>query len=239
MKTILLSLLTISALSADVVQSTEIELEGWYADESGTFQNNGNAINLAERGLDKALAPSIGIDFNEEGFYKNFKLNYTHIDQDAKKALTADMQHNGVNFDANEMTKSTVKLDMIDAVYYVDAAKNDLAEVDLGLGLRYVNGSYQTKVCSKETTTNFHKWSPIGYINLKVTPSWLPAVWTSQLLLSPDSSEIFDIRSSLKKEVANDIAIEAGYRANKYNLTDGYQADILSQGMFMGLSYTF
>jgi len=239
MRTILLSLLTISALSADVGQTIEVQFDGWNANASGTFQDNGSVIDLKERGFEHKVTPSLSIDFNDEGLLKNFKLNYTHIGQDSKKALTSDMQQNGVNFDDTEMAKSTVELDVLDAIYYVDAAKDDLVEVDLGLGVRYVNGSYETKICTKRTTTEFDKFIPIGYLGVNVYPSWLPAIWTSELILSPINTEHIDVRTALKKEVYDNINLEIGYRANKFHISDGYSANINSKGVYVGASYKF
>jgi len=239
MRTILLSLLTISALSADVGQTIEVQLDGWNANASGTFQDNGSVIDLKERGFEHKATPSLSVDFNGEGLLKNFKLNYTHIGQDSKKALTADMQQNGVDFYDKEMSKATVKLDVVDALYYVDAAQDDLVEVDVGLGFRYINGSYETKICSKQTKTEFDKFVPIGYLGVNVYPSWLPAIWTSELILSPTNTEHIDVRTALKKEVYDNINLEIGYRTSKFYISDGYRENINSKGLYVGASYKF
>ena len=240
MKTILLFILTISALFADMAQSTtEIQLDGWYAKDTGSFQNNGSVINLNERGFDSKIAPYISVDFNGKGKYKNFKLDYTHIKQDSKKVLTADMQQNGVNFDRDEITKSTLDLDIVDAIYYIDAGKVKQTEIKVGVGLRYVDGSYQTQICSKRAKTNFDMVTPIGYVELNMTPTWLPAVWTNELILSPTNDEHIDVRTALKKEIHKNINAEIGYRANEYDRKDGYKAYIISKGFYFGMSYKF
>jgi len=239
MKTILLSLLTLSALNADSGQTTEIQLDGWYADTTGTFQNDGTAIDLEERGFESKITPSIGVDFNGESSFENFKLNYTHIGQDQKKALSSDIQQNGVNFDKNEMSKSTLKLDIIDAIYYVDATNNDFVEVDLGAGLRYLNGSYETKVCSKETITKFHQIVSVGYMGITMRPAWLSAEWVNHLVISPVNIEHLDIRTALKKEIYGNTNLEVGYRYNTYDTKDGHRIDLNNKGMYVAASYQF
>ena len=240
MKTILLSLLTISALSADVVQSTEIQLEGWQTGTYGTFQNAGSVIDLKERGLEKEISPSLVLDLKGTNQYVNFKLGYTKIANEGKKVLASDMQHNGVNFDRGELQKSTLDLDIIDAIYYISKPEDDLVDLEVGAGLRYVNGSFQTKVCSKETTSSFDKYFPIGYVRIEVTPPWTESLkWVNQLIMSPTDDIHMDIRTALKTDIYNDIGLEVGYRHNQFNTNDGYDSDIVSQGMYGALSYKF
>ena len=239
MKTVLLSLLTLSALSADSGQTTEVQLDGWYADTTGTFQNNGTVIDLVERGFENKITPSIGVDFNGESSFTNIKINYTHIGQEQKKVIESDIQHNGLNFDKTEMSKSTLKTDIVDAIYYVDAAKDDFAELDLGLGVRYVNGSYATEVCSKKTITKFHQLVPVSYIGATVEPSSVPVKWVSSLLFSPINIEHIDLRTALKKEIYQNINLEVGYRYNIYDNKDGYSIDLSNKGVYVAGSYKF
>ena len=241
MKKIYISLFALATLvQGETFSSVELQLEGWQTGIYGNFQNTGSIIDLKERGLEKKISPSIGLDLKGANQYVNFKLGYTKISSDGKKILASDIQHNGVNFDRGEMQKSTVDLDIIDAIYYISKPEDDLVDLDIGIGLRYIDGSFETKVCSKETTSSFDKYFPIGYLRVEVTPQWAGSVkWINQLIMSPTDDIHMDIRTALKTNVYNDISFEAGYRHNQFNTNDGYNADIVAQGVYGALSYKF
>ena len=241
MKKIYLSCFALATLmQAETFSSIEIQLEGWQTGIYGTFQNEGSSIDLKERGLEEEISPSLVLDLKGTNQYVNFKLGYTKIANEGKKVLASDMQHNGVNFDRDEMQKSTVDLDVIDAIYYISKPEDDLVDLEVGAGLRYVDGSFQTKVCSKETTSSFDKYFPIGYVRIEVTPSWAGSVkWVNQLIMSPADDVHVDVRTALKANIYNDIDLEVGYRHNQFNTNDGYDANIMAQGMYGALSYKF
>ena len=248
MKTILLSLLTISALSADVVQNTEIQLDGWYADATGNFQDNGSVINLNQRGFENEITPSISIDIEGENKYMNLKLAYTRIAHEGKNSIDGtDIVHNGVQFDhSDEMMKANLELNVYDLIYYIDVpvestfSDNAKVDVDFGLGVRYIDGTYSSKICSKNTSTDFDKYAPIGYFKSELIPNSHPSIsWVNQILFYPDDIEHYDARTAIKVNITDGFSSELGYRAIHFHADETYNTSITSKGAYLGLMYKF
>ena len=242
MKKILITCLALASLTqAKTFDSLEIQLEGWNANSFGTFQRDGSAINLSERGLERKFAPSIVLDLQGESDYFNLKLGYTRVKNEGKKVLSSDMQLNGLNFDEGEMQKTKYDLQIFDAIYYIDKPQENLADFQYGLGLRYFKGSFQSKTCARETTASFHKLIAVGYLRAEIpVPKWEKSVkWVNQVIISPFDDFYVDFRTAIKAKVSNNISLETGYRYNQFETAEKYNASVKSDGLYGAITYKF
>lgn len=218
MKNYLLFLLLTLNLHANFFESIEVGLEGWNENSSG-YLNDKTSTNFKDLNLKEKLNPSFYIDTKIEDSL-NFKFQYSSI------------LNNSINSNSYESS-------IYDLIVYSDLVKNYLLlnkyfnfDLDLGLNLRYFNSNLNNNF-------NFSKTMPMGYLRAKFSSTDIDFALFSQTLYSPIYGTNIDTKIGVIYTFFNSLNTEVGYRYNKLRINETYNANIISEGPFLGLSYKF
>jgi len=242
MNKIYLSLFTIASLAqGEALKEVEINIDAWQGESTHSFQAVGDKIDLGEMGNIEGTSPSIAIDMKAIDKPLNLKLQYTKIDNDDTTIATSNINYNDAVIFAGQKIKTTYKADIYDMILYGDIVENKKGwDWDLGLGVRYVDNSFEIRECSRHSTTDISDIFPMLYTKVEYGFTAVDAYLKGELIYSPINTQHIDGKVALGYDISDNFDIEAGYRLLKIkpDITK-IKSDVVTKGAYLGLGYTF
>ncbi len=241
MKKIYIVVLLASFLYGDIVKHTEIEASAWRGESSKTFQAKGDVVDLGDMGSVDGTTPSVAVDIQTISNKPNVKLQYTKINNEDTTVLTKDLTYNDAHLYKNEKVKTTYDADIWDFILYknIQNTKPTL-DLDLGMGLRYIDSSLELKECSKESKSSFKEYTPILYARADYGVEKNNLALIGQLIYSPIDKQHIDLKTAVGYDYNKKIRAELGYRFLKVEPDDNnIKSDIVTKGAYIGLTYSY
>jgi len=235
---------------ADTVLGLYVGVDGWKADNDGSFSDNNNALQ--------------NFNFEDETFVSyyaalehpvplvpNLKLKYTELELNGSTVLEDTFSFNGTDYIVGTDVNSVTDLSHIDYILYYEIFDNDLISIDLGLNAKQFDGeitvSYDSdEVFTQTETVNFSGFVPLAYGRFEAgLPFSGLSVFAEGSFLAIDDSKVQDYQMGIAWEfidnLAVDVAVKAGYRSMVLELddVDDINTDIDASGPFAGIQVHF
>jgi len=221
MKKYLLPLVLSVGLQADIIDSVEIGLEGWFENSIGTYNETGLSTDLENMNLEDALNPSFYIDIKTPSNI-NFKFQYSSIQNEGTAGVNT--QYTSTIFDTtlyiNLLNKKPILGDNFDL------------DLDLGFDLRY----FDSDLTGHE---NFGQFLPMGYAKGQFNLANTDLAFLTQVLYTPQYGTNLDTKVGFLYTMFDSLNAEVGYRYNKARVDDTYRVNIITDGPYIGFSYKF
>ena len=235
---------------ADTVLGLYVGVDGWKADNDGSFSDNNNALQ--------------NFNFEDETFVSyyaalehpvplvpNLKLKYTELELTGSTQLEDTFSFNGSDYIVGTDVNSVTDLSHIDYILYYEIFDNDLISIDLGINAKQFDGeitvSYDSdEVFTQTETVNFSGFVPLAYGRFEAgLPFSGLSVFAEGSFLAIDDSKVRDYQMGIAWEfidnLAVDVAVKAGYRSMVLELddVDDINTDIDASGPFAGIQVHF
>ena len=175
-------------------------------------------------------------------FLPNVRVDYTEISQRADGVLDRGIVFNGRAFNVTADVFSEVDLDQTDLILYYELLDN-VVSIDLGLGVRYVDGFVRVADGSSFSSADFSGAIPLAYVggrfDLPLTGYWIGAQARG---LAYRGDSLIDIDARVGWESDLGFGLELGYRFLDLDLDDFDDidsADLRVKGPFAGLTFSF
>lgn len=172
----------------------------------------------------------------------NIRVDYAEIAQTARGQLDRSIEFNGRTFDVSANLLSEVDLEQTDLVLYYEVLDN-VVSLDLGLGVRYVDGFVQVADTSGFSSAEFSGVIPLAYVgarvDLPITNFWAAAQARG---VGYRGDSLIDIDARVGWESALGLGLEVGYRIMELELDDFDDidtADLTIKGPFAGITFSF
>ncbi len=235
---------------ADTVLGLYVGVDGWKADNDGSFSDNNNALQ--------------NFNFEDETFVSyyaalehpvplvpNLKLKYTELELTGSTQLEDTFSFNGSDYIVGTDVNSVTDLSHIDYILYYEIFDNDLISIDLGINAKQFDGeitvSYDSdEVFTQTETVDFSGFVPLAYGRFEAgLPFSGLSVFAEGSFLAIDDSKVRDYQMGIAWELidnlAVDVAVKAGYRSMVLELddVDDINTDIDASGPFAGIQVHF
>jgi len=235
---------------ADTVLGLYVGVDGWKADNDGSFSDNNNALQ--------------NFNFEDETFVSyyaalehpvplvpNLKLKYTELELTGATRLEDTFSFNGSDYIVGTDVNSVTDLSHIDYILYYEIFDNDLISIDLGINAKQFDGeitvSYDSdEVFTQTETVDFSGFVPLAYGRFEAgLPFSGLSVFAEGSFLAIDDSKVRDYQMGIAWELidnlAVDVAVKAGYRSMVLELddVDDINTDIDASGPFAGIQVHF
>lgn len=235
---------------ADTVLGLYVGVDGWKADNDGSFSDNNNALQ--------------NFNFEDETFVSyyaalehpvplvpNLKLKYTELELNGSTVLEDTFSFNGTDYIVGTDVNSVTDLSHIDYIFYYEIFDNDLISIDLGINAKQFDGqitvSYDSdEVFTQTETVDFSGFVPLAYGRFEAgLPFSGLSVFAEGSFLAIDDSKVQDYQMGIAWEfidnLAVDVAVKAGYRSMVLELddVDDINTDIDASGPFAGIQVHF
>lgn len=235
---------------ADTVLGLYVGVDGWKADNDGSFSDNNNALQ--------------NFNFEDETFVSyyaalehpvplvpNLKLKYTELELNGSTVLEDTFSFNGTDYIVGTDVNSVTDLSHIDYILYYEIFDNDLISIDLGINAKQFDGeitvSYDSdEVFTQTETVDFSGFVPLAYGRFEAgLPFSGLSVFAEGSFLAIDDSKVRDYQMGIAWEfidnLAVDVAVKAGYRSMVLELddVDDINTDIDASGPFAGVQIHF
>ena len=235
---------------ADTVLGLYVGVDGWKADNDGSFSDNNNALQ--------------NFNFEDETFVSyyaalehpvplvpNLKLKYTELELNGATQLEDTFSFNGSDYIVGTDVNSVTDLSHIDYILYYEIFDNDLISIDLGINAKQFDGqitvSYDSdEVFTQTETVDFSGFVPLAYGRFEAgLPFSGLSVFAEGSFLAIDDSKVRDYQMGIAWELidnlAVDVAVKAGYRSMVLELddVDDINTDIDASGPFAGIQVHF
>lgn len=235
---------------ADTVLGLYVGVDGWKADNDGSFSDNNNALQ--------------NFNFEDETFVSyyaalehpvplvpNLKLKYTELELTGSTQLEDTFSFNGSDYIVGTDVNSVTDLSHIDYILYYEIFDNNLISIDLGINAKQFDGeitvSYDSdEVFTQTETVDFSGFVPLAYGRFEAgLPFSGLSVFAEGSFLAIDDSKVRDYQMGIAWELidnlAVDVAVKAGYRSMVLELddVDDINTDIDASGPFAGIQVHF
>ena len=235
---------------ADTVLGLYVGVDGWKADNDGSFSDNNNALQ--------------NFNFEDETFVSyyaalehpvplvpNLKLKYTELELTGSTQLEDTFSFNGSDYIVGTDVNSVTDLSHIDYILYYEIFDNDLISIDLGINAKQFDGeitvSYDSdEVFTQTETVDFSGFVPLAYGRFEAgLPFSGLSVFAEGSFLAIDDSKVRDYQMGIAWELidnlAVDVAVKAGYRSMVLELddVDDINTNIDASGPFAGIQVHF
>ena len=173
----------------------------------------------------------------------NLRVDYTKIAQNADGVLSRNIEFNGRSFSFSADVLSEVDLEQTDLVLYYELLDNDLVEIDLGLGARYLDGFVSIADASGSSSAEFEGVIPLAYVGTRVQLPLTGLSVAGQLRgLSYKDDSLIDANATLAWQSDLGLGVEMGYRIMELEIDEFDEidsADLTVKGPYAGFSFRF
>ncbi|RZQ54934.1 hypothetical protein C1E23_01215 [Pseudoalteromonas phenolica] len=243
---------------ADMLLGLYLGAEGWQAENSGSFSENGELQTFEFE--DQTFSSFYAALEHPIPLVPNLKLRYTELELNGDASLDAAFNFNGKKFQIADSSEPNLDLvtdfSHMDYTLYYELFDNDLVSIDFGVTFKQFDGTalvegeaeieggqgYETA----REEVDFSGIVPLGYLRGEVgLPLTGLSVFAEGSLLAIDDSKIQDYQVGVAWEfvdtLAVDIAVRAGYRSMIVQLddVDDINTDFDVSGPFAGLQVHF
>ena len=155
---------------ADTVLGLYVVVDGWKADNDGSFSDNNNALQ--------------NFNFEDETFVSyyaalehpvplvpNLKLKYTELELTGATRLEDTFSFNGSDYIVGTDVNSVTDLSHIDYILYYEIFDNDLISIDLGINAKQFDGELVVTGTSQQGGANFTEIEAVSYTHLTLPTS--------------------------------------------------------------------
>ena len=227
------------------IGGVELGFAAWNHEPGGTVRYQGTDAN-AETGFQ--------LTDKTEGFFwfalehpvpalPNIKIAFTKLGNNGSGVLSSGFTFGGTTFNTNENITTTLDLDQTDITLYYNLV-NTTARLDLGLTLKYVNGtaSVLSLTTSQTEKVNFTGVLPLVYANLEFKmPFTGLSLGVNGNVISYNGHRFSDVQVKLAYKSKSNLGIEGGYRRIQLRLNDfdGVSSDLNFSGPYIGVYFSF
>ena len=239
------------AAQADTLLGLYVGVDGWKADNEGSFSYKGNAPQ--------------DFNFDDETFVSyyaalehpvplvpNIKLRYTELELTGSTRLDKTFSFNGSDYVVGTTVNSVSDLTHIDYTFYYEIFDNDLISIDLGVNAKQFDGEILVKGTTQQggadytETVEFSGFIPLVYGRAEAgLPFTGLSVFFEGSFVAIDDSKVQDYQMGIAWEfidnLAIDVAVKAGYRSMTLELddVDDINTNIDASGPFAGIQVHF
>jgi len=235
---------------ADTVLGLYVGVDGWKADNDGSFSDNNNALQNFNFEDETFVSYYVALE-HPVPLVPNLKLKYTELELTGSTQLEDTFSFNGSDYIVGTDVNSVTDLSHIDYILYYEIFDNDLISIDLGINAKQFDGeitvSYDSdEVFTQTETVNFSGFVPLAYGRFEAgLPFSGLSVFAEGSFLAIDDSKVRDYQMGIAWEfidnLAVDVAVKAGYRSMVLELddVDDINTDIDASGPFAGIQVHF
>lgn len=241
------------AAQADTLLGLYVGVDGWKADNEGSFSYKGNAPQ--------------DFNFDDETFVSyyaalehpvplvpNIKLRYTELELAGATELNSQFIFGDQSFEKGRNINTVSDLTHIDYTFYYEIFDNDLISIDLGINAKQFDGEISVEYTpqnnvsdSKQSeTVEFSGFVPLVYGRAEAgLPFTGLSVFFEGSFVAIDDSKVQDYQMGIAWEfidnLAIDVAVKAGYRSMTLELddVDDINTNIDASGPFAGIQVHF
>lgn len=242
---LLTTLLAAGTLTGPTALADDIKFElgayRWQADYDGYVQADGDRVDLNDDlGFDDDDADTIyAILEHPIPLLPNLKLQYTQIDTTANGQTPAGFEFDNVVFPAGTPVQSDLDLTHADATLYYQLLDN-VVELDLGLTIRYVDGSVDIRSAGQTANEKLEVALPLLYAAGKVDLPLGFYVGADINGLAVSGDGIIDYRVNAGWVSPFMLGVEVGMRRFDIDYDDDEdQADLSIDGVYGAVTFQF
>ncbi|MBT2153066.1 TIGR04219 family outer membrane beta-barrel protein [Pseudoalteromonas tetraodonis] len=235
---------------ADTVLGLYVGVDGWKADNDGSFSDNNNALQNFNF-KDETFVSYYAALEHPVPLVPNLKLKYTELELNGAIQLEDTFTFNGTDYVVGTDVNSVTDLSHIDYILYYEIFDNDLISIDLGINAKQFDGEITVSYDSEEVftqteTVDFSGFVPLAYGRFEAgLPFSGLSIFAEGSFLAIDDSKVQDYQMGIAWEfidnLAVDVAVKAGYRSMVLELddVDDINTDIDASGPFAGIQVHF
>ncbi len=217
----------------------------WQDTPSGTFRKTGDPT-------DVSLTDDLFWEKENQNYFyatlehpvpllPNIRIMKTNLDHGGSGTLTRNITINGQTYTVSENVTSDASLDQTDITLYWELLDN-VVSLDVGLNAKLLDLSYTVTGSSSGTTSDsISETIPMlyGLVGASPIPDLLLSAQLSYVTYS--GTTVSDLTAKISYTTSFFLGLEAGYRAQKYQLDDvgGVTSNIEFKGPFAGLYVKF
>jgi len=222
MKRVLSFIILASTLATADFIGGEVNVGYYSHTPSGTIQYQGNVLDVENT-----------LKWKDEGdmFLKayiehplplipNIKLGYSEFGHSGSGLINQAFDFGGQTYVANSNIESNFDLKMYDLTLYYELLDN-WVNVDVGLNVKYVDGSVSVKNNAENEFTDFQVPIPMLYAKARFdVPTTDLSFQVEGNYISYDGHTLYDAEAGVRYTFALGLGVEAGYKTMKLELDD-------------------
>ena len=214
-----LTILATSLSMADVIGG-EINVGYYNHAPSGVVEHTGDSLNMEDTLKWKDEGDVFAKIYIEHPLpiIPNIKLGYSEFGHAGSGVLTQDIKFGGKTYNANSNIDSTFDLKMYDLTLYYEILDN-WVNVDVGLNVKYVDGSVSVKNNLVSEATSFQVPIPMLYAKARFdVPTTDLSFQVEGNYVTYDGNTLYDVEAGARYTLALGLGLEVGYKSMKLKL---------------------